>query len=269
MWWLVNKGCTKSMRVFLIGMIMILSSSNLTAQSLSELKAVLSNNSLSRLDSYIISSDSNHLKISSWVFLREIAPDYFEGVAKLYVYIPPKQRDPAGNNYMLYKLSLISHQDSIVYYKIEEQQTIQNSKPSTIVYNPVLLFDKKQMAGLDSSFTKTYHALLDRKELFIDTIAYGNYCGLVTTITPQRSTINRLVKQKNSRALQKWLRSSNTEKQVYAVDGFLQLKKRGFKIGTEIEQLINYIIKKSGTIQTCGGCIQGAEAISEAIKVDE
>lgn len=256
------------MRVISIIIILILSNTSLSAQSLPELKQLLSNNSLSKIDRYIILTDSNHLGISYWIFLREIAPDYFEGVARFNIYVPPSKRDADGHNYTVYRLSLLSHKDSIIYYKIEKQITIRKSDRITVAYNPILIFDNNQMAALDSSFTKTYHVPLNKAELFIDSIVYGRYCGFAATIIPQRRIINMLVKENNTKELQKLLRSSNTEKQLYAVDGLLQQKQKGYKIESEILELMNYIIRKSGTIQTCEGCIQGSQEISKVIKLE-
>ena len=66
--------------------------------------------------------------------------------------------------------------------------------------------------------------------------------------------IDSLVAAKNKVELFKWIKSTNFEKQIYAVDGLFQLKEAGTIFTSEEIELINMVLKKKGTIYHCGGC---------------
>jgi hypothetical protein len=257
----------KLMKIFLLIIISFLTAVSMNGQSLNDLNVVLSKGTVSALDDYIVMTDSRRLKMSQWRALREIAPGYSEGIAVISFYVPPFRRDSLGNNYLTYKLSILSHGDSILYYSVEERVMMRQQAKIKVTYEPVLSLGSKNIAELDSSFYKTFHVALNKRELFVDTIIYGDYCGEVLTPTPERRMINLFVEENNDKELLSWLTSTNTEKEVYAVDGLLQLKKKAYKIDDPTWALIKYIIAKKGTIQTCDGCIGGANKIRNVIKL--
>jgi hypothetical protein len=84
-----------------------------------------------------------------------------------------------------------------------------------------------------------------------------------------RRQIDEWVADRNKSKLVEWLTSTNTEKQVYAVDGLLQLKKTGMKLSDDELKIMKFVIGKSGTIYTCSGCIHmhlNIEAVTKEFK---
>jgi len=79
-----------------------------------------------------------------------------------------------------------------------------------------------------------------------------------------RQQIDQWVRNKNKNALLNWLKSTNTEKQIYAVDGLSQLKKLGVKIADEELLIMKFVTTKSGTIRVCSGCIYSPDDIGVA-----
>jgi hypothetical protein len=66
--------------------------------------------------------------------------------------------------------------------------------------------------------------------------------------------------------LNEWLRSPVAEIQVYAIDGFSQLRKQGYKLSEEQRRLIKFIKKKKGNINTCSGCLFSSKTISSVTR---
>lgn len=260
--------CAKTMRVVLFIAISICCSSKVSSQSLHDLQQKLTANSLRIISAYINESDSNHLDVARWHVLREIAPAYYEGTAFFNFYIPPPLRDSLGHNEKTYRLNILSYNDSVFYYQLEEREFQSDSNRRKVVYSPITTFENKSsFLDLNLNFHKIFRTYIDESQLFLDTLVYGNYCGMAATAPKERRMVKSWVRSNNSRALLSWLTSPNTEKQVYAVDGLLQLRKRGYKLDKVTLQIIKYIVGKNGTIRTCDGCIEGAQQITDLIKL--
>ncbi|HEX8546817.1 MAG TPA: hypothetical protein VF691_07630, partial [Cytophagaceae bacterium] len=76
-----------------------------------------------------------------------------------------------------------------------------------------------------------------------------------------RQQVGKWVADKNKRELLKWLKSANTEKQIYAVDGLYQLEKVGLKLSEEEKKILAFVVNKSGTMNVCFGCMHTKEEI--------
>jgi hypothetical protein len=85
-------------------------------------------------------------------------------------------------------------------------------------------------------------------------------------LTPQQAQIKEWVIKRDTANLFKWLQSTNTEKQLFAVQGFHSLHFMGVKISDETKRLISYIIKKKGNVKYCGSCEGGLTNISGIVK---
>ena len=96
-------------------------------------------------------------------------------------------------------------------------------------------------------------------------VVYGKSCGWAGIDPPYRDMLNGLISEKNTSELEKWLSSETTEIQVYGVEGFYSLKKKGYKPSEKQLQLIKIIKSKVGNLRTCSGCIYREETIKEAV----
>ena len=108
---------------------------------------------------------------------------------------------------------------------------------------------------LRQSFIKSFDGELNETELFIDDLVYGQACGIIGEDPKEKMIIDNLVATKNKEELFRWLKSTNFEKQIYAVDGLFQLKGGGETFSSEEIEIINKVLCKKGTIFHCRGCV--------------
>jgi hypothetical protein len=66
--------------------------------------------------------------------------------------------------------------------------------------------------------------------------------------------------------LEKWLRSANVEKQLYAVYGLRILAQHGIPLTDENATLISYVTHKEGNVRSCSGCKYYDIRISEILR---
>ena len=144
-----------------------------------------------------------------------------------------------------------------------------------IIYAKVLSANKKKFEEQDSAavkqFYKSYTAFFSAKvkisDFFVDTIVYGRGCGIVGTDPASRKKMAALVAAKNTKELTKWLQNANTEKQLYGVEGFLDLEKKGYKLDALQKKLIDFITTKKGEAKTCNSSLFENKKISSIFNV--
>ena len=66
----------------------------------------------------------------------------------------------------------------------------------------------------------------------------------------ERMQLNELVAKKDKESILKWLQSTNTEKQMFAVEGFLKLMKSENKFSQKELDLFNNVTNKKTTAAT-------------------
>ena len=155
------------------------------------------------------------------------------------------------------RLKMLTKGNRVIYYFLESKSMKQFPRNVETSVDTVYHFrDSAEITELKNKFQQVYMASLNEDELFTDTIYYGQQCGhgRNAPLTPQQIQIRDWVKRKDSTNLLKWLQSTITEKQVFAVQGFNSLAQMGIRINPEIKRLIEYVLKKKGTINTCGVC---------------
>lgn len=62
-----------------------------------------------------------------------------------------------------------------------------------------------------------------------------------------------------------WLKSANTEKQLYAIKGLKILAKTGYSTTDEENNLIKLVRQKEGIVNTCSGCIYSSDSIKNIV----
>ena len=70
-----------------------------------------------------------------------------------------------------------------------------------------------------SNVCPTYNDKVNPKELFLTSIVYGASCGIAGTPPEYQDKLMVLLRAKDYKTLLSWLRSPNTEKQLYALIG--------------------------------------------------
>jgi len=256
------------LRYFTVFSIFLLTAASSFGQSLDDVKKFLAQRDLNKIEKYLENPNdrTSGKKIHVWEYLRELNADYEEGVCYFEIVVPDTE-NVAINIVYTYRITLIANKKNIIFYELSEKKYKEDTEDMIPYFETISKFrDDKAFGNLKILFTRTFLKELNEAELFNEDIVYGHHCGIAGIDPDEKLEIDRLVQKKNRKSLLNWLQSTNTEKQVYAVDGFYQLKTSGVKLTDKEINLINQILKKKGTIQVCYGCISTNEEISTVTK---
>ena len=255
------------MKKVLLILITLVLAINLSAQIQKDINNILLKKDIIAFNNDIDTLSKKDKRISShWEYLRELTKGYQEGV--FYFERPIPDKDNPGSSFTnMYRLTLLLTDNEIIYYNISEaKRDIEKGNfalpsPSIYKYKNDTVFRK-----LKTAFKKTYGANLNEKELFNEDIVYGESCGLVGTPPKKKTEIDYIVKNRNRTDLLKWLQSTNTETQIYAIDGYYQLKELGIILTAQELRIIKIVMLKKGNMLSCGGCIYSTEEIRRIVK---
>jgi len=245
----------KDMKKAILILITLILAINLSAQIQKDINNILLKKDINTFNKYTDSISKKDKRIKShWEYLRELKP------------IPDKD-NPCTSFTNMYRLTVLLTDNEIIYYNISEaKRDMENG--NFAAPNPSIYKYKNDTAytNLKTSFKKTYGANLNEKELFREDIVYGGACGIVGTPPKKKTEIDYIVKNRNRTDLFKWLQSTNTETQIYAINGYYQLKELGIKLTAQELRIIKIVMNKKGSILSCGGCMYSNEEISSAVK---
>jgi hypothetical protein len=125
--------------------------------------------------------------------------------------------------------------------------------------------DNILLQKLKSSYTRKYSTELNEEDLLNFSLIYGDACGYAGKPPAGKMFIDSLVKINDKKSLLKWLISINAEKQIYALEGYNQLKQKGTILEKNELEYIKLILLKKGTINVCDGCDIGRKEIGEVV----
>jgi len=180
---------------------------------------------------------------------RDIIPGFQEAIFYLEKSIAQKSR-----------ICIVRKENSIIYCRVECYAI--NSKSIHAQDSTYEFADTAKMNLLKVAFQKNIGMPLNEKELFIDSIYYGKECsGASKSNPPAQDTIYKWVANLNMDGLKSWLQSTNTEKQVYALQGLNSLAAKGKPIPAELRKIIQVILQKNGTMNYCIQCGGGVSTI--------
>ena len=243
----------------IITFVILLTSISCFGQKIDSVKALLNKKSFHALDSYLKRIDSTNRRISYYQEVnRQIINSYTEIVIEFEESFPCKEENVY--NVYPYKIKLLTSGDKIIYCRMENHSI---SIFTTIEASYTLRDSIKQ---LQRFYQTIYKRNISISDFFSDKIVYGYACGFVGTNPKFRVKLDKLVSLKNTKELHKWLTSPITELQVYAIDGFSQLKKAGLCLTPDELELIKLVKSKEGNLRTCWGCIYGTNTIKEMTK---
>lgn len=194
------------------------------------------------------------------VYDRELVSGFFETVFYFDRY------DVDGHTFSVFsrsKINIIRQGNRLIYYVAETDSL--NGKPPVVSR----FTDQKAYDTLKSIFARTFDAPLNEKESFIDSIAYGSICGHYPPgqVPKEKKLVDQWAAAKDRSSLLKWLQSTNTEKQLYAVWGFWGLYQRRVALTAREKEMLDVVMKKKGNIRTCGPCDLRLVDISEIVKI--
>ncbi|MDL2313266.1 hypothetical protein LJC68_10370 [Bacteroidales bacterium OttesenSCG-928-B11] len=202
---------------------------------------------------------------SHWKFLRDLTDEFKEGVFVFEKSIPI---DDITCKVLRFKVNILATETQIIYYELWEKKYKEVKREKWISYDELIcsFIDEVLFDSLKISFKEIFKADINEKELFITDFAYGEMCSLSGTPPDGRQQINKFVADKNKSELLKWLKSVNTEKQIYAIDGLYQLEKQEILLTGEEKEIINFITNKKGSVYVCDGCLYYRQEIGDVIK---
>lgn len=223
-------------------------------QVVANTQQALSSKDFATLQSKIDSQPGAH-----WECLRDITKDFKEGVLLFGYTIKDKDNPAMGTDYN-FRVNLITSKKIILYYELSEQKYNQKDDDWIPHYKTICNFKNDSLYTiLKTSFKSIFSTDLDTTELFLTDIVFGNRCGMAGIAPKERQDIDNLVDKKDKKSILKWLKSANSEKQVYAIDGLYQLKLKGIKLTRKELEMIKFIKAKQGTINICSGCIHSRQ----------
>lgn len=188
-----------------------------------------------------------------WTVYRDITKEFKEGV---FYFI---RNNPDTNDVInTIRVRMLIKGKTILYYELNGAKNKIRGNRFGSKYDTIAYYKNDSLfSSLKQTFFNTFNVKLNERELFIDTLIYGENCGLMRVIPRERVVIDSLVEIRNKGELFKLLTSSNFEKQLYAVDGLFKLKEYGAKFTNNELNLINYVLTKEGNIYSCNGCAVG------------
>lgn len=209
-----------------------------------------------------LSKEDKNIK-TYWEILRDIAPEYKEGIAEIQ-FIYPDKNDESRALSKTFKAYIITFKrKSIYYYFVKENpRDIENKNYQKID----TYIDKNNTTKLNNKFKSIFGDDFKVEDLFDTSLVYGKKCGGVGIDPIGKTQIDEWISNNNKNEILEWLKSANAEKQIYAIDGLFQLKQKGVQISEDEVKIIDYIKTKEGKISTCSGCIYSSKEIKEITK---
>jgi hypothetical protein len=254
---------------YLIVLLLSLSSAiSVSAQIEKEAAKILRHKDFTRFEKFTDSLNASKGNVRShWEYKRELVKGYWEGV----FYFERAVKDKANaaiHSIYGFRVNIIATDSTIIYFDLGEKKNKKVVNEWVPYYVSTDTFKNEALfTELSISFKNTFHAELNFSELFNLSIVYSDGgCGYAGTQREEKMQLDELVLKKDRAGLQKWLGSSNTETQLYAVAGFYQLKKNGETLTPEEMQMINAVLQKKGAVQTCSGCMYGLDEIKRISK---
>ena len=244
-------------------LIPLLWTSNVSGQIQDEVRKSLDSKDFVAFKKYADDLSATDKRISShWEYLRDLTSEFKEGVF-VFENSSPDKDNPAVTSIRTFRVAVIATKTLITCYELSEIKYKKKGSEWWPYYQSIAKFkDEKQFDRLRHSFKSIFKSDLNESELFVTDFVYGRHCGFAGVNPEGRQQIDQWVINKNKSALLNWLRSTNTEKQIYAADGLSQLKKFGVKITDEEFLMIKFVTAKNGTIRVCSGCLYSQDDIS-------
>lgn len=206
------------------------------------------------------------------LYKRDVVNGFRESIYNLYKSVPDP-KEPGTEFVTNYKVYVVDDHGEILYHQFTEEKYKSKFiwwklKRIWVPYNEHLgVFRNDSLFDLmKSAFKQSFHADLNEQELFSTDYVYGFACGYSGEPPQGKEEIDSLVKTNDRVSLVRWLQSTVTEKQLYGVMGFHDLKQKDVPLDATELELIHNVLKKEGIVLSCSGCTGGPEMLSELTK---
>lgn len=243
----------------------ILISLSCAGQEISRFSALLRKGNIEDLTRHVDSlMRTNAIYLAMWNSGREILPGYEERSTD----ISPVKPGNTGKH-QNFNIELLSRNGRIFYYRFTEMVLKEKAyKNDSQRWNYVVIdsfCDASAYSAFETAFFNAYGVKLDKADLFVSNIVYGELCGLDANAPGYRRRLNALVEKRDAKTIHSWLRSPNTEKQLYGLQGVYALEQFGLEIPAQDAQIIKLIRQKKGSVYTCAGCFYSYDSIHKVI----
>jgi hypothetical protein len=200
------------------------------------------------LKNMVKNSPENGQSYTMKLLLRsELCPGYWQDLRRV-EYLKSDTANPVSFTIQVYLLKILRQANQILYFKLEE------INPKN---NKVLNFwNNKKILGMDSmanAYRSFYQTALVKSHLFEYGPVYGLNCGIHGHAPKLRSRQQDMIINNDTKQLLVWLRSAVIEKQVYALEGLLELKREGQVLDKNVLIAIEFLKIKEGDIMYCDG----------------
>lgn len=243
----------------LILLILLLFSLQLTAQDSPDFKKILQEKSYYRFSS-LIDSVKQTKRYEYSIRTDDTKPLYDNALARTLNFedlIPYN----GISNVIRYTFNMLAIGDEIVYYRIKSH-IYEEQNGQTV---PVVMVDSFRNEALYQKLFREYNTVfgiaLAETDLWNCSLRYGWACGLGGGMPETAKTVEEFIQNKRTDSLQRWLRSPNPVKQLYAIQGYKMLGRSYLR--EEDKEIIKRISHKKVNVQVCEGCLGGQKPFSE------
>jgi len=224
--------------------------------------------SIRKLEQFVSKADELRSDTSAyWHYLRTLSPGgYLEGVLRITIFKRDKN-DPNRATINDYSIHLLTKGDPIFYYQICKEYWDTTAQESDYYFKPIAKYaDPQVFSSMQKAFHSFFEVAIDTNDLFLTDFPFGTSCGATGTPPEGQLAINRMLLLKDKTAIGQWLRSPNTEKQLYAAFALQKLNKQGIRLNKTERSLMRFISRKRGSTYNCAYCTYGTESIRRIVK---
>lgn len=197
--------------------------------------------------------------------LQDLTRENREGVfyfAKSY----PDSSDFGKKKNYLFRIKVLTCKNEIIYYELSKGIPVKTEGRSE---NFEIISTYKNEVAYDElirAFNLIYKVDLNERELFNQDITYGEACGRGGIDPAEKTKMDEFIEANDKESLIKWLQSTNTEKQIYALRGLYYLNKKGIQLSKEEMQMIDFVKSKKGMVNVCFACNFYRRSIEQVTK---
>ncbi|GAB2819329.1 hypothetical protein [Ferruginibacter profundus] len=243
-----------------------------SGQSLQKIKQLLANKDFIAFKTYIDAASKKYTRVDPnsktraiWELKRDLTTTFQECIIDADESFA-SETEPNISTVQRYRINVLATSKKIIYYDFAEKESNGPSWDDFTLNITESFCNDILFADLKRDFFNTYSDSINQKELFNNSNVYGSACSIAGQKPEMREENDVIVENKNVQLLTKWLKSTNTERQVYGIDGLYQLKKKGYQLTAEQARLITIIKNKKGNLNICRGCIYSSDKISSIVK---
>jgi len=238
--------------------------SNLFAQAQNDIIEVLKTKDFVEFENlyFNLTKQKTNLR-SRLISIRDLTHNYQEGIL-IFETSKPIKSNTENSSLYTYKLNIITTKTEIIFYELSDRKhkkVNNNWEP----YFEIIDNFKNEAAynNFKTDFKSIFLTEINDDELFTFDFVYGESCGIGGLDPKGRIKINKLIDKKDKSEILKWLKSTITEKQIYAIDALYQLKNCGIELTEEELKIVEFVSNKNGSIETCSGCSFYGRGIKE------